>query len=522
MKILGSNLRTLRRRGFALLTVLALAGVLMLLAGAVGSEIVSTQTATKDRLSMSRARFAAYTGLQYAVRLVKLDQLPPPPEPGQPNDPPEEAYLVAMPSGEEVSFTLQVTDNREGGAPTARDGTPVPHGAIYCTAVGLDNGKQGITLHAMAGMLSANKPKLEYAAFADQNTAMLGESVAQSFVPNTPGSSNPDPSDPNALNSLNGLDALNTLSGTSAPLDPSGRPSVETVGAPGALGNLGTNSQLQLEPTAGVAGTVKRPPTPSNNVLTSIAATMAVDGFGGPTLEDLTSPRDIPRYTAPAAVPADLAQLSGGTLSAPPDTALQLDELNVPAGQTLTLMPGRYYVTGDVNIEGVLASAGNASEPVILFVKGNTTVGGNAKVNLPPGPTTALQMFFVDAGQESQRFTVSDQADFFGTVVGNRVEGEFSGQAQMFGGFLGRSFQASDEARVYYDETLQSTELSAAANWGLNSITEPKPEVVLKAYPLLEAKVALVKTGNATFTKPMVKGDIYSVGDSGDLIPASP
>jgi hypothetical protein len=467
MKISDQKQRATRRRGFALMTVLALAGLLMVVAGAIGAEVMMTQSATKTRLSDSRARFAAYTGLQYAVRLLRTDQALPT----------QNALLVLMPGSQSVSFTLQIVDNRgEDGAIVAPDGTSVPGGAVYCASVGLDNGKAGVALHAMSGMLSNQHPQLTYAAFADQSTELLGQSESVSYNP-----ANEFQVDANG--------------------NPTDRPTPLVIGT---QGDIGTNRAINLDPTAGISGNIHRPASEAPVTLNMEAVLdqmVADDGVQAPELLDLVNPVDIPRFSAPSSVPLTGVgpSLQNGSVAATPNETAKIETINVPQGETLVLAPGRYFVSGDMEINGSLQSSGDQDNPVIIYVGGDTTLGQSAKVNLG-GDTAGLQLFFVDTGKESQHFTMTGQSDFFGTVVGNRVEGVFQNESQMFGGFLGRSVSASGNAKLFYDESLADKELNVAANWGLNGVTEPKPEVIMKAYTATSAKVASVVSGTPTYT----------------------
>ena len=447
-------------RGYAMFTVVCLAGILMLLAGAIGSEVLASQSATKTRLGNSRARYAAYAGLQHAVRLLK-------------DDPNHEGDLTGflMPGSENVSYTVCITNNSVANDPNleAPDGTNVPPGFVYCTAIGVDNEKEGVSLHAYAGMLSDQHPELSYSAFSDVGTKLLGSSQCLSYS-----------------------------AGSAFGPDGDGRHAPTQLGD---QGNVGTNQAIEIGPQATVSGNVLIPP---GNVFAQEAINEDLQNSTAnelPDVLDLPDPVDIPKYSAPVAAPVVDTPVQGGSLDASTTgETMAISSVNVPPGQPLTMGPGKYFVSGDLNIEGLLQTSADVSDtnPVIIYVGGNANIGGQAQVNLD-GASRNLQIYFVDQGQAEQKFHLSGNANFFGTVVGNRVDAEFSDNAQLFGGFLGHSVTAGDNARIFYDETLSGQQLGAASAWGLNGITEPKPDVVLSFFTVAREHVEMVTSGSMTY-----------------------
>ena len=497
MKILGK-----RKKGFALLTVLALATFLLLVAGAVGSEILMSQAAAKSRISEGRARFAAYAGLQHALQLLKANQ--------------DFTILTdgqLMPGSQTVSYTVEITDNRTpnpdnpraaDGSVTAPDDTVVPEGSVYCASMGVENHRGSVSLHALTGHISSQHPTLSYSAFSDRGTQLLGESQSLSFQGGVEEVLGPD-----------GLPAVEAIPGVAIVPDQDGRLAPETTGS---LGHLGSNSILDMDQTATISGDLFLPTEQSALVQELQATVNANAGAGDPSTTTevlpLTVPVDIPKYSRPAASasdngdPVEEVDQGAGTLSAAPSGGVRtVRSVNVPIGQTLEVPPGRYFVRGDMTVHGnIVPGPGvTADNPIVLYVGGNATIGApgaapgtSGQVNLG-GKTAGLQLYFVDNGSDTQTMTVTGDSNFFGTVVGNRVEGVFEQNAQLFGGFLGRSVVARDEARFFYDESLATTQLSAAANWGLNGITEPKPRFFLQCYPAARIHVEAVTSGNPNY-----------------------
>lgn len=451
------------------MTVLLLAGLFITVAGAIGSEVLSGLDATRSRVSTSTARFAAYAGLQHTVQLLRHDRAYS-----------QDLVAVLMPNSTTVSYTVQITNNSAGQSQLAApDGYLVPAGTVYCAAIGIDDGQEGVALHAISGLVSDRRPELQYAAFSDHTTDLSGLAQSLSFNPNT---------------------CKFERDAATGRVVPS-----ET----GSAGDLGTNRYISLDASASVSGNVYRP--------VSEAASTQQFGIslrGASEIFDLPLPVDIPKYSTPVKAQSPVTASSASTLKAAPDETKVLAQLQVDPSTTLEVGPGRYFFPNGMDLRGELKAQSDVTpdKPIVFFVGGDASLTDTARVNLG-GHAASLQVYFVDRQQDAkQQFQMEGASQFFGTVVGNRVEGLLSGQAELYGGFLGRSMKAEDSAKLIFDETLKSTPLQESANWGLNGVTEPKPERVLQKSLVIRQVVAKVKNRTIAY-KPSV-GKVQTVPGS--------
>jgi hypothetical protein len=436
------------------MTILLLATLFMTLAAAIGSEVLTAQRNTRTRLSNSKARYAAYAGLQHAMLELK-------------EEPTFSDNLVAylIPGSETVSYTVQITNNCNNNSEVqAHDGTMVPPNSVYCTAMGVDDGQTEVALHAMSGLLATRNPQVNYAAFTETGTELTGSSQALSFH--------------------SGTSTIDTSSGRAVLADAD----------VGNNGSIGSNREVCTAASSTVRGDVYRPEDQAGNDATNLLGALAP----GKSIMDLASPVDVPKFSAPGPGPgspgngnseqdlqAEPLDISASiTLTAPPEGQTQsFPATEIDEQATLTLPPGRYYFPDGLSIEGsiVPSTEVNADNPIIIYVGGSgVTMGEGARVNLGGAPAN-FQMYFVDQPNQDPEFRMQGDSQFFGTVIGNRVNGVLAEEAELFGGFLGRSISASGNARLIYDEALQDEDLDLAANWGLSGVTEPQPDVLMSA-----------------------------------------
>lgn len=455
-----------RGRGYALMTVLLLAGFFITIAGAIGSEVLSGLAATRSRVSTSTARFAAYAGLQHAVQLLRHDR-----------SYSEDLLGVLMPDSNTVSYSVDITNNSEGLAPiTAPDDYVVPPGMIYCAAIGIDDGQEGVALHALSGLVSSRRPELKYAAFSDQSTDLTGSAQSLSF-------------DPDACEFEKDTASARVI------------PSVS-----GSSGDIGTNRYISLDSSAAVSGNVYRPGSEASSTQQFTASLR-----GTSAIMDLERPVDIPKYSSPVEVKVPPTALSNSsTLTAAADETKVLAKLQLAPSATLEVGSGRYFFPDGIDLQGELKAKSDVTpeNPIVFFLGDDAHFADSARINLG-GRSASFQLYFVDNKRDGNpKFQMEGASQFFGTVVGNRVEGLLSGQAELYGGFLGRSMKAQDSARLVFDESLRLTPLQESANWGLNGVTEPRPEQVLKEGTKLKQVVVQVKNRTINYKKAL--GDLQS------------
>ncbi len=453
-------------RGYALITILLLAGFFMTVAGAIGSEVITGLHNTRARQSGSTARFAAYAGLQHAILAIRNSSVP--------ADGRLEGYL--MPGSSHVSYAVYIINNTDGSPNNpiyASDGTEVPPGTIYCVAMGVDGSSTGgdVALHAMSGTISDGRPILKYAAFADHSLKIEGSVESLSIDSATASFTEVSPQ-PNGIQNT-----------------PITQVAADTTGD---SGDLGTNRYLEVGSGVNISGSIHRPPS------------LALTTSNLPNVVDLANPEEIPRYNSPAT--SQNAPPPPSQIPSPGQDTAVYSKLDAPLGTEVVLQPGRYFFRDGMDIAGTLSTIDtnpDNSEPVVIFLGGDATLADTARVNL--GKSAAnIQIYFVDdGGEDPLKFKMDGNSQFFGTVVGNRAEGEICGQAEFYGGFLGRSMTASGSAKLVYDQSLHNKTLGAAANWGLNGITEPQPEKVLNGNQLAKMYVQSVKNKTVQY-KPSI------------------
>ena len=461
------------------MTILLVATLFIALASAVGSEIVAAQNATKTRLGTSRARFAAYAGLQHAILRIKAHDY---------------ANLegVLLPGSDTVSYSVQIFKNDDDTPVTPLEiGVTVPPNSIYLSAMGVDGTQAEVALHAMSGLVSETNTKLKYGAFTDQNIELTGSSKSLSYD-SAAIQANPTPF------------TVNQDTG------------IITPAVTGAAGDLGTNRTVTIDSPAGISGDIYRPVSGANpllpaNVVTNDANLLtgfAESNVAGDANEvrDLSAPVELPKFSAPAAA-SILTSIPVGTTNLTPSNSeepLVYDRLNVAANSTMTQHGGRYFFPNGMQIDGLVEAAADvgATNPIVIFVGGDVKLGDTGQFNLNGLPSN-VQLYFVNKRDVDQKFQMQGESKFFGTVMGNRVKGYLSEQAQLFGGFMGRSMSAKDSSEIVFDEKLREASLAVKGTWGLNGVTEPEPEVVISKSTFLGTYVAKVQTNNITYKTPV-------------------
>jgi hypothetical protein len=458
-------------RGYALITVLVLGALFMAVTAAVGTEVVANMSATQNRLGQGRARFAAYSGLQHAVYLLREN-------PGSIGN----LEAVQMPSNPNLSYTVEITDNRAGLDPmTAPDGTPVPPGAVHCASMGVDNEKQQLSLHAMTGTLSSRQPVLTYAAFSDNSFQLDGYSLVDSFDSTTCGWS---------------VDA----NGRSTPSPMNGE------------GDVGSNRYLALLGQSTVNGDFFRP------ALSASSTEVSTPNESEAAVQDLPVPVDVPKYTAPVSfkvaptLAPNPASLSVSTSGKP----TLYKKLVLTGGSVVDVAPGEYYFPEGMQLDGVIEPEAGVDQdnPIIFYAGDDVSLSDAARVNTG-GESSLFQLYFVDTGKPTPpRFMMGGGSQFFGTVVGNQVEGVFQDSAELYGGFMGRSVETSGHAKLFFDESLATNELHVAGAWSLSGVTEPKPESVLATSTLAHAHVTAVRNGTIVYNPPVAVAKALPAGPS--------
>ena len=442
-------LRVPRRRGFAFLTLIMLAAVFIGLAGALGSQVLTSIESTRTRMAHSASRYAAYAGLQHLMLFLKTDPTY------------NQNLAYEMPGNPNISYTVELTNNWDGASPVAPDGTSVPPGAVYCAAMGVSGGTT-VMLHAVTGILAQGNPTISHAAFTESSLALGGQARTASY-------------DPASMTFSLGAD------GRAVP-----------DSALNAQGDVGTNRYASLEDSALIDGDLFKPSTLVSPALSAV--TGDVVDMNDPVLVPVLDPPT--EFGSPAAPLVDPSTLT----SAAPSLPQVYESLNLSTGK-VTVGPGRYFFPNGIDINGEieLASDVDDSNPVMFFVGNDARFGDAARVNVR-GATRNFQMVMVDLNDGTpQQLLMEGRSQIFGSVLGGKAEAKLEGLAGLFGGYLGRSLSCQGSSQVVYDESLSAAPLQISTQWGMHGVTEPAPETILKVveYSLTRSVVAAVKNGQS-------------------------
>lgn len=441
-------MKTLRlgvaRWGFAFVTLILIGAIFMALAGAMGTQVVSVMDASRKRMGHSACRFAAYAGLQHALLLLRFN-------PGWNAGIP----TTSMPGNPSVSYSVEITNNLNGtDVIHLAGGLDVPVGAVYCASMGINETEDSkIQLHAMTGIMAQGNPTLYHAAFTENTLSLTGSSQSSSYDPATAGLS----------------------------LGADGRADAATTSSQGAVGS---NRYAHVDSTARVHGDLYKP--------SSLAMSLASGVVSGSVLP-LSDPVTVPIIDPPVEFDSPAAALTNpGTLSSSnPSEAKVIEKLTLQAGQTLTVDPGKYFFPDGIDIDGNVqfGPTVDADHPVQFFVGNDARFGDGARVNVM-GSTRNLQVVLVDHNDGTpQTFAMEGKSQIFGAVFSGKAEGTIAGESSLYGAFIGRSLTCSENSQLVYDQSLSSSPLRISTAWGLHGVTEPKPDIVLAAYPVLKTRV---------------------------------
>jgi hypothetical protein len=443
--------------GFAFVTLILLCAVFVGLAGAIGSQVTQGVLATRKRMSHSSSRYAAYAGLQHALLLLRLN-----PSWNEPIDP------TPMPGNKSVCYAVDLTNNLTGSSNiNLPGGVVVPPGSVYAASVGINKADNSeLQLHAMTGVMAQGNPTITHAAFTDNAFTLTGAAQSNSFDPATVGFS---------------IDA-----------EQRAVPSVLN-----AQGTVGSNRYATIDPTTQVNGDLYKPQD-----LVLPPATGSITG----DIIPLDDPVSVPVLKPPVDFTSPQAALTNPTAlsSANPAQPKVIESLTLTGG-SVTVEPGRYFFPNGIDVNGMLelSSSVNSNNPVIFFVGNDATFGDAARVNVA-GETRNFQIVMVDVNDGTpQTFTMEGKSQIFGAVLAGRAEGTMSDTASLFGGFMGRSLSCGDSSQIVYDESLASNPLTISSAWGLHGVTEPKPEIVLAAYPALKMQIQTFDMQTAVTLQPV-------------------
>lgn len=209
----------------------------------------------------------------------------------------------------------------------------------------------------------------------------------------------------------------------------------------------------------------------NNNVVVDGDVVVGVGGDVKTVIKDLGA-ATLDRYSLTAEIdfpPVKSPDLTG------PDTGIQIakDEMTIgPGGDypavgrfsdvklkngTILRVIGKctLYVTGNVDMgqssEIIIDSAGNAS--LTIYLDGNWISDNNAGVTNTTKSTTAFQLY--GTGGQGQIINLKAKGDLYGSVYAPNAVLTVDSGGNIYGAFVGDSFELKNSAGFFYDAALQ-------------------------------------------------------------------
>lgn len=200
-------------------------------------------------------------------------------------------------------------------------------------------------------------------------------------------------------------------------------------------GDMGTNSTragfVMLSGNVKITGDATVGPNGNPNTVITTSGNVQITG----TQTAASSLLPLP----PVQVPADLT--NSGNLSL--------------TGSTTMTLPGGSYLYSSINItgNGRLYFTG----PATVYVRGNMTMTGNGRITSQNAPAD-LSVKIVSVSNVN----LNGNANIYGNIYGNDVAVTLSGNASIFGSVTGDTIQASGNAKVHYDEAVNTNVTSGS------------------------------------------------------------
>lgn len=420
-------LRSLRRRGFGLMTILFALAILGVFTLAVLTTTTQTIQAVGNGERVDRARYAAYSGIQSALerlnrvdpswaRYVKAGTAPP----ASPTPDDEDLMQVTFSSSSDVQAIVAVYNNSDFcpvafRSATAPDGTVIPHGKIYISATAFINGQKKLETASLGVLTTAAGVNFDKALFGDSQLA-VSDSTIDAFS----------------------SDNTTPVSAVSGSIPASGP---DTTGWAFQYAPYLTLVGGSLQNTQQTASVGTNSPSSSDVVLSN----SSIDGG----LQRGTG------YVSSGPLPSDVyfsKAESTGTKSMPkifvPPTATALPAQSYTAGAEWKVNSGSIlHVTGDLTVDGgkitVQPDASGTINPVQIFVDGDVNFVNGAQINWGGKPKN-LQIYRVSASTGSTTSgTTTSGSSGTSSSAGGGVSGTSSGTSGTSSGTGGMALGTS-------------------------------------------------------------------------------
>lgn len=453
-----------------MLFVLAFAAVVVVFTAAMGSQATYNLRLASTRGQSDRAYYAANTGTQVILSLLRE-----PPEPTDPDMVPlglpadwswlanDCSAIIPMPSTNSDAFAhlyhnIQGFPNATASAP---EGTPIAPDNFYIVSVGVVNGEYDAATGDLDGGVRYEQ-------------ATMGATMAPSF-----------PIMPHAAFSFDELtidglvDHFNSKDGPG----PYTRNTDETLPEASIGTELtdATKVKLYTDPVANADATLKifgnvlLGNLADTSDLTALQTSLSTLPGGGPSVAGPNIVHQFARAgvdvygTAGAKVTGKIDKLPAQKVMLNMDATLDKIEQVFPAGYSagsdLTLKEGKLYkhqqdlvITGSRQITVIDDNGDGEIGDAILLVEGNVTFDGATGVNfnLPPRRLKIYSLNTYDAdGDGKSRFEARNGTEAFALVAGKDMNVDIDGTSEIWGAVLGHSVNVRPGGAIHYDVTLR-------------------------------------------------------------------
>ncbi len=226
---------------------------------------------------------------------------------------------------------------------------------------------------------------------------------------------------------------------------------------------IGTNS------TAASSVTLNMGVTVDGDVLVGEDGDVAtvIQGLGAATGERyaITETAQFPPVTAPNLPDMGMINVHGTTLTIGPAdsgtyTKIALKRAANPGILEIAGGDVILHVTGDIDLGQDCEIIIRPGSSLVLYLDGNLTAGNNSGINNQNAPAS-FKLY--GTGPAGQAFDIKAKGDFSGAVYAPNADVVINAGGNVYGSFLGSSFQMNSGGNFYYDEMLKEVSVNDEA-----------------------------------------------------------
>jgi hypothetical protein len=223
----------------------------------------------------------------------------------------------------------------------------------------------------------------------------------------------------------------------------------------GQNGDVGTNGDIQISGSTSIGGDV------ATGVRGSFEDTS--DEVSGNVTHDTHV--TLPAVVVPTLSWASLPTITNNATNSIPAGNYAAQSISISGTTVVTLTgPTNIHLTGvnSMNISGVASIKILGADPVIIYADGNISVSGVSIINTSQQPSN-LQIYGCGTGS----INLSGVGDFYGVIYAPQEALNISGVSNLYGSFIGNTFNVSGVTSVHYDESL--SQISSPIYYGMPS-----------------------------------------------------